>query len=68
MFCLVLGTSVGKFSEPIAGCVSGWDRCPWEGKVVRLAAGQASISLILTEACTVRHFFTVCHFEFRIYL
>ena len=65
VFWLVLRASVGRFSEPTAGYVLVWDLWPWEGQPSWLAAWEARISLVLTTACGIGHFLTVCDFRFR---
>ena len=45
----------------------GWDRWPWEGEPVGLAAREARISLVLTMGSGARHFLALCDFGFRFF-
>ena len=52
---------VGGWRE-LVSLLLGLDRFPLKGETLALAAGEASISLVLTIGCDERHFLTVCDF------
>ena len=67
--CILVGVSrcVSEVGEPTAGCAVGWDRCPWEGEPLGLAAWAARDTLNLTMGCDARLFFNVCFIIIRLF-